>query len=111
MRTQLFPGHTLGALLFAGILSLNQNAANATVRDWSGGATMDPTWSNPNNWANGVPVAGDGLFFPAGGGHQNNSDNLAAGTTFSSLGFGGGSPPNYTLSGNSFALFSFFIVI
>ena len=59
MRKPIHPGHALATIFFAGVLSLHQNAAGATTRTWSGGASMDPGWSNPANWVNGVPMAGD----------------------------------------------------
>ena len=82
--------------------------AGATLRVWSGNATMNSTWTDAQNWAGGIaPVAGDDLQFPFDGSHPNATDNYTNGTTFNSITFwhgGSGAAINYNLGGNSIAL-------
>jgi hypothetical protein len=53
------------------------------------------------NWGAAAPVAGDDLVFPAGAANPSNTNNFAAGTTFNSITFSGGT---YTLNGNGITL-------
>jgi len=83
--------------------------AQATLRAWSGAASLDNTWTNAANWADNIaPVGGDDLEFPDSGQHPNNADTFAAGTTFNSTTFfhggSGGMNHGYDIGGNAIAL-------
>ncbi len=69
-----------------------------TVKTWIGG--VDQFWSTPGNWIGGVPGTGDVVTFAALGARTTTND-LPAGTVFSSLAFLGDS---YTVDGNAIAL-------
>src|SRR5438034_8106 len=79
-------------------------AAQATLRQWTGNASMDSRWSVSANWSAGPPVAGDDLLFPSGALHPNPINDYAPGTTFNSIEFAGGGSRGYNVSGNSIAL-------
>lgn len=73
-----------GWMLAAGMATVNA----AAVRTWTGGGNPDGNWSNPANW-NGnsnAPVAGAYLLF-AGTTGLNNTNDLTASTSFSSVTF------------------------
>jgi len=82
--------------------------ASATLRVWSGNASLASNWTDAQNWAGGIaPVAGDDLEFPFDAFHPNATDDYTNGTTFNSILFwhgGSGSAKNYNLGGNSIAL-------
>src|ERR1041385_3015772 len=84
-------------------------SSHATLRVWSGGATMSNAWTNAPNWTgNAAPVSGDDLQFPFDASKSNSNDNYTNGMTFNSIQFwhGANSTPNrtYDLTGNSIAL-------
>ena len=83
-------------------------SAHATLRIWGGGAIMNNSWTNSQNWVGSVaPLAGDDLQFPDGASKDNNNNNYTNGTTFNSISFfhgSSGSGAGYTLAGNSIAL-------
>ena len=70
--------------------------ANTNV--WTG--AVNDLWSEPGNWTVGVPNAGDVVTFGPYGASTTTND-LPAGTVFSSLVFLGG---GYTVNGNAIAL-------
>ena len=72
-----------------------------TTSVWSGlGAT--PNWSTGTNWVGGdPPTAGNDLDFPNGAAQLTNNNDLAAGTSFSSITIDGA---NYDLQGNQITL-------
>ncbi len=86
--------------LFA-VLALTMSVSDVTaaVRTWTGASASSGNWSTSANWDAGAPVAGDVLSFPDTGARKaSNTNNLPAGTIFSSINlFGGG----YRLRGNS----------
>ncbi len=86
----------LAALLATLIAVTPCNAA--TVRTWTGGSATSGNWTTAANWSSGVPVAGDILNFVGTGARKSsNTNNFAAGTTFSVINvFGTG----YRLRGN-----------
>ena len=62
--------------------------AHATLRVWSGNATMDNSWTNHLNWSGNIaPVPGDDLQFPFDAAKPNSSDNFTNGMTFGSIQF------------------------
>jgi Bacterial Ig-like domain (group 3) len=72
----------------------------AATRTWTG--TASALWSNAGNWSGGVvPSTFDDLVFPAGALNQTNTNNLQAGSFFSSITFTGGA---YTVTGNAISL-------
>jgi autotransporter-associated beta strand protein len=74
----------------------------AATDTWTG--NMDTYWSTPGNWTGGnaPPVAGDSLLFGPSTPTTLTND-LIAGTAFSSLTFQAGAP-SFTLNGNSILL-------
>src|SRR5205085_8320488 len=59
-------------------------------------------WSNPTNWVGDIgPSPGDDLSFPSGAVRLSNSNDLAAGISFSSVSFSGS---NYVITGNALGL-------
>jgi cysteine-rich repeat protein len=74
-------------------------AVQADTKTWTG--AVDGLWSNPGNWAGGVPVAGDRLSFFNAPGTRATVNDLAPGTVFQDLTFLDG---GYTLSGNGIGL-------
>src|SRR5438132_13387300 len=107
MKSERFT--TIQWLAMLGALLAFLPDASATLRVWSGNATMDSTWTDAQNWAGGIaPVAGDDLEFPFNGSHPNADDNYTNGTTFNSILFWHGgtgiSGAMYNLGGNSIAL-------
>ena len=74
-------------------------SAAATIRVWSGANLLSGNWTSPINWDGGVaPLPGDTLLFPDDGLRRtSNTNNYAAGTTFSAITFGG---TGYRLRGN-----------
>ncbi|TAG10367.1 MAG: hypothetical protein EAZ42_03995 [Verrucomicrobia bacterium] len=75
--------------------------AHAGTKIWDGGALTDDDWSSDLNWSpNGSPVAGDSIFFPSILllGDEATTNNLATGTSFSSLTLTSG----YSIAGNRF---------
>ncbi len=74
--------------------------ASAT-KTWSG-AGGNNNWNTALNWSGGIiPAAGDDLVFPAGAARLSNTNNIAAGTAFSSITIAG---TGYTLAGMQIAL-------
>jgi autotransporter-associated beta strand protein len=97
------------AAVFFATLAYAPPPVQATLRVWSGSASMDNSWTNHLNWSGNVaPVAGDDLQFPFDATKPNSSDNFTNGTTFNSIQFwhGGTPSPNrsYDLGGSSIAL-------
>jgi autotransporter-associated beta strand protein len=91
----LTPTRTARAALCGMVLglSLSANPASAAVRTWTGGSATSGNWTTAANWSGGVaPVAGDILnFVDTGARKASNTNNFAAGTTFSTINlFGGG---------------------
>lgn len=77
-------------------------SAEAVTKTWNGSSSAN--WSDGANWTPlGAPVAGDDLSFPDLAGNPTNINNLAAGTSFNSITFSGGSG-GYTLNGNAIQL-------
>jgi uncharacterized repeat protein (TIGR01451 family) len=77
-------------------------ALPVNTRTWTGLSTTSSKWSDPANWAGHVvPGSGDNLLFGPGASQLSNTDDLAAGTIFSSIAFSSG---GYTLSGNAVTL-------
>src|ERR1051326_5307459 len=77
---------------------------HAANRIWDGGGT-DDLWLTAANWVGDVaPVAGDDLIFSSNTLRQNNTNNLAAGTTFNSVKL---TRAGYNLYGSNFAVNAF----
>src|ERR1043166_9273913 len=97
-----------GRLGILTVMLILAGSVHATLRVWTGNATMSNSWTNALNWSGNVaPVPGDDLEFPFDAVKQNSSDNYTNGTTFNSILFWhGGSGPtiHYDLTGNSIAL-------
>ncbi len=79
-------------------LALSAQSHAATVRTWTGASPTSGNWTTAANWAGGAPLPGDILnFVDAGARKVSNTNNYAAGTTFSVINcFGTG----YRLRGN-----------
>ena len=94
------------ALVTASALSLigapPASAATPTVRQWTG-AGADGNWTNPANWLDGAPVAGDILRFGYNRPRRTNVNNFPADTTFRNIEFG---DTGYALGGNRVRLTS-----
>jgi autotransporter-associated beta strand protein len=73
------------------------------VKVWSGGALIDPNWSNPANWVgNKAPGAGDDLVFPGGARQAATSTNdFTAGRLFNSITL---DASGYSFAGNAIDL-------
>ncbi|MES2705635.1 MAG: hypothetical protein V4726_03435 [Verrucomicrobiota bacterium] len=71
------------------------------TRLWDGGGG-DNNWMTAGNWnPNGVPEAGDDLFFPTSASRKTNLNNFPAGTTFNSISINGN---DYVMGGNGITL-------
>ena len=68
-------------------------------KSWTGAAGV--LWSDAGNWIGGVPLAGDVIQFPPGAVNLANTNDLAAGTAFSSVVILGS---GYVLNGNGIVL-------
>ncbi len=66
---------------------------------WTG-AGPDSNWSDPANWSNGAPTAGQDLVFPSSAVNFTANNDLTAGTTYNSLTIEG----PFTLTGNAIGL-------
>ncbi len=65
-------------------LALSAQSHAATVRTWTGASPTSGNWTTAANWAGGAPLPGDILnFVDAGARKVSNTNNYAAGTTFS----------------------------
>jgi autotransporter-associated beta strand protein len=68
---------------------------------WSG-AGPDAKWSDGQNWVGGkAPIAGDTLVFGPGASQLTNTNDFAAGTSFTTIRF---TSAGYTIGGNSLTL-------
>ena len=90
------------AALFALALGLwlSADPASATTRFWTGASAASGNWTTAANWQGNVaPSAGDILQFVEGGARKtSNTNNYAAGTTFSVINCFGNA--GYRLRGN-----------
>ncbi|MBK8231235.1 MAG: cadherin-like domain-containing protein [Candidatus Eisenbacteria bacterium] len=90
---------TRRTLLASGLFVALASLAQADTKTWTGG--VNALWSNPGNWAGGVPLAGDRLVFPVSASNATNTNDLPAGTVFYDITFLGS---NYLLGGNDLGL-------
>src|SRR5437773_12553306 len=92
--------HSVVRSLFAVLLLIVAAGALATTYTWVG-PMSGGKWSVAANWSpNGVPGAGDTLFFTQSNGSS--IDDLPAGAVFGQILFDGSL--GYSISGNSIAL-------
>jgi autotransporter-associated beta strand protein len=99
-RFLFWAGLGFPALLLV-ILTSPVSTASAATRTWSGAGTNN-LWSNGSNWVgNAAPTGGDMLLFPVTAARRNNTNDIAAGTTFAAIAF---ATNGYTLNGNLFTL-------
>lgn len=89
----------VAGLLIAVLLATPARASTVT---WTGGGS-DSLWSNPANWAGGVPVDGDSLVFPANASRRAAVNDLV-GLVVASMTIDAPSAGGYDLSGNAFTL-------
>jgi autotransporter-associated beta strand protein len=89
-------GAALAAICLLSLAGPTQSTAAS--RTWTGGGSPDFNWSNPANWGGTAPGAGDSLFFDGTTGLQNTND-LAAGTSFTSITFNAGAGA-FVIQGN-----------
>jgi hypothetical protein len=75
------------------------SVALAATKTWTG--AINNLWSNPGNWAGGVPVAGDRIAFPVSASNTTNTNDLAPSTVFFDITFLGS---NYIVNGNTIGL-------
>ena len=76
----------------------------STTRTWTGGATFNDNWDDPDNWAgNTAPLAGDTLVFPAGiqSSDRGLDNNFPNDTVFRQIVFNG---DDFTVRGNRLRL-------
>lgn len=85
------------------VVASSFTSASAATKTWTG--ATDANWSTSGNWSPaGAPTTGDDLVFPVGGANQLTTTNdLTAGTSFSSITISGG---GYSISGNAIILTS-----
>jgi len=75
------------------------------TRTWTGGAPSR-YWSEPRNWADGVPRSGDALVFPGAANQRHAGINDLSGLVVRSITFSGSLPDaeTYVISGNKVVL-------
>jgi fibronectin-binding autotransporter adhesin len=85
------------------VVATSLTTASAATKTWTG--ATDANWSTGGNWSPaGTPATGDDLVFPAAAANQSPSTNdLAPGTSFSSITISGGT---YSIDGNAITLTS-----
>jgi len=87
---------------YYGLSEVRFDGATAVLSStWNGGGAND-NWSTADNWGGTAPSAGHTLKF-AGSTRLNNTNDLAANTTFAGLSFESGAGA-FTLNGNAVAL-------
>ena len=86
----------LSFLIFLFIATTSYGA----TRTWTG-AGANSSWTTPANWSPSAATSGDDLVFPPGNLRLSNTNDFAAGTSFSSITFNG---TNYSLNGNAIML-------
>ncbi len=97
MRTRAARTSIALVMLSLALFASGQVAVAVSTRTWTGLGVSD-NWSDAGNWDTGVPVAGDSLVFPAAASRKENTNDLAANTSFDSLTFDGS---GYVIDGNA----------
>ncbi len=96
----IFPASLAAAAVLLLALLPTPAAHAAVERTWTG-LGNDALWSNPLNWATGVPDSGDSVRFPPGAARTDSVHDLEDGLTLSSITFDG---QGYRVTGNRVTL-------